>query len=216
MTNATKNVGVVISRAGRATILILGLFSVGCTFNIPVQSLPNFSNTHPEKIKSKALLIISDSLSNYVYRGTGSTPVYVYPGPLSDTWVFPLGQSTSDLLRKGVPLIFEDVEVAAESPPGNDPKAPTFALILKPSIESLDFGLGPPSWVRIKYKVEVSDSNGKVVFHKIVTGRGESKRHFDFAGTAALAKAADDAVQTGVNLLLDSLSRMSIEPKLVR
>ena len=215
MANATKNVGVVINRTGSTTILILSLLFAGCTHNIPVQSLPNFSNTHSEKIKAKALLIISDSLSNYVYRGTGSTPVY--PGPLSDTWVFPLGQSTSDLLRKGAPLIFEDVEVAAESPPGNDPKAPTFALVLKPSIESLDFGLGPPSWVRIKYKVEVSDSSGKVVFHKIVTGRGESKaNHFDFASKAALAKAADDAVQTGVNMLLDSLSRMSIEPKLVR
>lgn len=214
MTN-TKNVGLVINRTGRATILILSLLFAGCTHNIPVQSLPNFSNTHSEKIKTKALLIISDSLSHYVYRGTGSTPVH--PGPLSDTWAFPLGQPTSELLRKGMPLIFEDVEVVAERPLGNDLKSPTYGLVLKPSIESFDFGLGPPSWVRVKYKIEVSDSNGKVVFHKIATGRGESKAaHFDLASKTALAKAADDAVQTGVNLLLDSLSRMSIETNLVR
>lgn len=215
MANVPKNVSALINRAGGATILIVSMLLAGCTHNIAVQSLPNFSNTHPEKIKPKALLIISDSLSNYVYRGTGSTPEVL--GLPSDTWVFPLGQPTSDLLRKGIPLIFEDVEVAAESPPSNDLKAPTYALVLKPSIESLDFGLGPPSWVRIKYKIEVSDSNGKVVFQKIATGRGESKvGHFDLAGKTALAKAADDAVQTGVNLLLDSLSRMSIETKLVR
>ena len=209
MANVPKNVSALINTAGSAAIVVAGMLLGGCTHNITVRSQPNFSNTQTEKIKTRTLLIISDSLSNYVYKGTGSIPEVSGLSWL-DTWIFPLGQPTSDLLRKGVPLIFEEVEVAAESPPSNDLKGPAYGLILKPSIESFDFGSGPPSWVKIKYKMEVRDSNGKMVFQETATGRGESKAgRFDIGGKTSLAKAADDAVQSGVKLLLDSLSRMS-------
>jgi hypothetical protein len=207
MVTASKNTSAPINRTGSVTILILGMLLIGCTHNIAVQSMPNFSNTHTDKIKTKTLLIISEDLSNYVYKGTGSTPEF--PGfPLLDTWVFPLGQPTSELLREGAPHIFNDIEVAAETPLGNDPKGTTYGLILKPSIESFDFGIGPSiwgnNWVKIKYKIEVLDLNGRVVFHKTVTGRGESNVE-PFGGSTNLGKAADYALQNGVNLLLDSL-----------
>jgi len=208
MVNASKNMSALINRTMRITTLIAGVLLIGCAYNIKVQSTPNFSKTYAEKIKTKTLLIVSETLNNYIYKGTGSTTEY--SGMHLDTWVFPVGQPTSDLLRKGIPQIFEEVEVAAETPPGNDLKGTTYGLILKPSIESFDFGsglsIGSNSWVKIKYKIEVSDLNGRVVFRKTVTGRGESKiESFDFGGKTTFAKAAGDAVQNGVNLLLDSL-----------
>jgi len=205
MVNASKNRSALINRTGSITTLIAGIWLIGCAHDIAVQSIPKFSNTYTNKIKTKTLLIVPENLSQYVYKGTGSTPEY--SGVQLDTWVFPVGQPTSDLLRKGVPLIFEEVEVAAETPPGNDLKGTTYGLILRPSIESFDYGFGHDNrWVNIKYKIEVLDLNGRVVFRKTVTGRGESDvESFDFAGKSTLAKAADSAVQNGVNLLLDSL-----------
>jgi hypothetical protein len=213
MFNVTKNIGTRTSRTVRITTLITGMLFIGCTHNVAVQPIPDLSKTYTDKIKTKTLLIITDNLSNYVYKGAGSTRVF---RGLPDTWVFPVGQPTSDLLRKGVPKIFDEVEVATETPSGNDLKGKTYGLILKPSIEFFNFyvrhldneGL---DWVVVQYKIEVLDLKGRMVFHKTVMGRGESKVT-DFSadaffgrGNISLSRAADYAVQNGVNLLLESL-----------
>ena len=206
MVNVSKNMGAMINRTVRITTLIAGMLLIGCTHNIAVQSIPDFSKTYTDKIKIKTLLIVSDSISHYVYTGTGSVTVPL--GLPLDTWSFPIGQPTSDLLRKGVPHIFNEVEVAAETPPANDLKGKKYGLILKPSIESFDFGVSSYNngWVTIKYKIEVLDLKDRAVFRKTVTGRGESKvEHFSVGGKTSFGRAADYAVQNGVNLLLDSL-----------
>ncbi len=172
---------------------------------------------YPERLKAKALLIIPKDFSGYVYKGTGSA--VTIPGVPLEKWVFPVGELSSDLIQKNTPLLFEEVETVTTPPSTSGVKKARYELILKPSIEYFNFrpstnidslDLRPSfmiaSWVEIRYKLEVLNSDNSIIFRTVVTGIGTSKTSpADFASKASLAKSAEKAVQKGIGLLLNSL-----------
>ena len=195
-------------------ILVIGILLPGCTHMIRIDTIPKYSSQHTERLDTKVLLVIPDSLSNYTYKK--ELPM--------DKWVFPLGKPVSDALRNGLPLIFDTV-VESDKPLSDKITNSDFLFSLNPSIISFKCSSPPQSlsrsWAEITIMIEIINLKNQTVFSKTATGFGKSTTNvvdpsnplslaltlpkIDFASKNSLAISSRKAVENGISLLLNSI-----------
>ncbi len=125
----------------------------------------------------------------------------------STTVTYPLGEQTTLLFQKNLPLVFQEVVDVESLNPPQDVK-----LILEPSIVKFFANVPYPAYnpyvAEMTYHVDVFDRKGEKIFAQTAKGEAQTSKGL-FSGFVAqrlFAEAAETAMENAMRQLLEGLS----------
>lgn len=123
-------------------------------------------------------------------------------------WIIDMGEAQTDLFNAVLPGMFNQVK-ELEQLPGQGAAAPGVDLVIKPTVEELQYTLPSETKIKVyeiwlKYNVQVFDPNGGLIADWILTAYGKTPTGFMQSDEAALNQAVVVALRdAGANLSLN-------------
>jgi len=160
--------------AALALTSTLAFFLTGCLgpgMNVRVTVTPTLmEKTYPDKKPVNIGLYLTEEFKNY--RVTDSTKTL---GTTYDFWN--LGSESAGMFEVGLSQIFEKVVVVDQKPPFSKAQPVPLRAVVEPKIEGFDFKVPAivvqPWSTKIQYRILVYDPEGKVIWHRSMTGVGK-------------------------------------------
>ena len=143
-------------------------------------------------------LYIPKELKEYVYVKTTS-PV--------DKMSYPLGEQTTLLFRKNLPLVFKDVVDVESRKPSQD-----VTVVVEPSIVKFDSVIPSPAYnpytATVIYRVDVYNRTGEKIFTQTATGDAQTGKGLvsGFSARELCAEAAQKAMGNAVRQIIEGLA----------
>ncbi len=177
---------------------LLALIITGCA--TPLKMAPPSVLNLPEikQLPHTSGLFIPQDLKDYVHIKVTS-PV--------DKMTFPIGNQTSELFKKNMPLAFKTVVEVDSLSPGQD-----VDLIIKPSIVKFESRIPFPAYKpytsTIVYRVEVYNKKGEKIYGQTTAGEGQTSKGLlsGFFARSLCAEAAQFAMADAVKQIVEGLA----------
>lgn len=129
--------------------------------------------------------------------------IYVAPGYLE----YPLGEQTTAMFRKNLPIAFKSVQDVDSLNPAQQVK-----LILQPSIVNFNSVIPYPAWnpytATMIYRIDVYDRKGEKIYTQTATGEAQTSKGLlsGFVARRIVAEVAQTAMDNAMKQIIEGLA----------